>query len=552
MNANYSVGDYLIQRLTELGVGHMFSIAGDYTAEFVTNYVGPSAIQVIEEVNEVNAGYAADAYARLNGISAACFTYSAGALCAVNAVAGAYVERVPMVLINGSPSIQKRQTIEQTPFVAHHMVKGNTDFAIFDQITVSAVQVDNPELAPNMIDLALTRCISEKRPVYIELLEDMVSQPCTPPQSRIAPFKSICDNQMLEQATDLITKRLKAAKFPLIWLGPEIDRFGLQDLAKSLIDKFNVPYATEFMAKAVLSEEDSQFIGVFDGDSSASETIAAFQKSDFVLALGIWLSDINSLGDGVNFYDNICLVATDTVRYSGEFFSQVSVGQLMERLMEAEIPKFKTTTSYTPILPPCPDQNASITYQGFYDFIRHQDSIDENCLIGSDASLNYFGAIPLKLRAPQSYVVQPNYSSIGYIGPAATAMCLLQSEDQRVIVFAGDGGFQMSAQCLSTQTRFGLNPIIFVIDNGVYGVEQWLYDASVFTSDAKFLDACVLHRWQYSKLADVFGCKGWTAHTYAELSTALDGAMANTDSPSIIQVCIPSKSIPENAKWKKS
>ena len=112
----------------------------------------------------------------------------------------------------------------------------------------------------------------------------------------------------------------------------------------------------------------------------------------------------------------------------------------------------------------------------------------------------------------------------------------------------------MSAQCLSTQTRFGLNPIIIVIDNGVYGVEQWLSDASIFDTDVSndkpFFKECFLHRWDYSKLADVFHCKGWKASTYQELECAITEALATQGCPSIIHVVVPSKSIPDNAKWK--
>ncbi|MDT4993726.1 MAG: indolepyruvate decarboxylase, partial [Actinoplanes sp.] len=98
--------------------------------------------------------------------------------------------------------------------------------------------------------------------------------------------------------------------------------------------------------------------------------------------------------------------------------------------------------------------------------------------------------------------------------------------------------------------RFGLNPIIFVINNGVYGVEQWLADASVFHTDKPFYGSCVLHPWNYSKLAEVFGCQGWKVGTYQELGDAMKGALANTDGPSIIEVVVASKSIPQNAAWK--
>jgi indolepyruvate decarboxylase len=164
--------------------------------------------------------------------------------------------------------------------------------------------------------------------------------------------------------------------------------------------------------------------------------------------------------------------------------------------------------------------------------------------------MNYFGSLLLDVPGQGGFISQSSYSSIGYIGPAATGICLAKRRDQRVIVFSGDGGFQMSAQCLSTQTRFGLNPIIFVLDNGVYGVEQWLADATVFTTEKPFYKSCLLHEWNYSKLSDVFGCRGWKADTYGELRDAVTGAPANSGTPSIIQVLVPGKSIPDNAEWK--
>lgn len=551
MNTTYTVGQHLLERLKELGLEHLFSIAGDYTVEWVNNYVEPSSVEVIEEVNELNAGYAADGYARLKGIAATCFTYSAGSLCAVNAIAGAYVERVPVVVINGSPNIKQRLTFEQTGFSSHHLIKGETDLNIYQNITAAAIKIDNPDTAPNLIDYALTQCITEKRPVYIELLDDMVSQTCPKPTNSLKPARTLSDPVGLSAALELIQKKLENAKNPLLWIGAEIDRFGLHAQTEALIKKLNIPYATELLCKGILSENDPQFAGVFDGQSSSPETMELFEKSDFVLALGIWLSDINSLGEGVNSYDAMALAATETVRYGSIFIPQVPLDHLLAGLLDAEITCVPQAQPQPPETPSAPDPDEKITYQGFYDFLQNRPYINDQTLLGSDASLNYFGSLFLKVGAPRGYIAQSSYSSIGYIGPAATGMCLAKNDDQRVIVFTGDGGFQMSAQCLSTQTRFGLNPILFVMDNGVYGVEQWLYDASVFTTEKSFLKSCVLHRWDYSKLADVFGCKGWEVNTYAELQTAIEEAIANTDSPSIIQIKLPNKSIPQNALWKK-
>ncbi|MFF3912090.1 alpha-keto acid decarboxylase family protein [Streptomyces sp. NPDC001852] len=549
MNETCTVGQYLVDRLRQLGLEHLFAIAGDYSIDWLNRYVTPSSIEIIEEVNEVNAGYAADGYARLKGIGALCVTYSAGALCAVNAVAGAYVEKVPLVLINGTPSIKKTITFEQTGFSAHHFISGReTDMQSFEHITAATVRIDNPDLAPALMDYALTQCITERRPIYIELLQDMVDMECEPPRGVLKPARTLSDETSLEQSVEQIRAKLESAENPLIWVGVEVDRLGLQDKVMSLIQQLNIPFVTELLSKSVLSEDDPLFVGVLDGQASAPAVTDLARTADFVLALGVWLTDINSLGWDPD-YDKTAFASFDAVKFGTYFGAQVALEHLIDRILAEKL------TLKVREMPQKPAHDAPvvrpsdvITYQGFYNFI--QQYIDRKTIVGADASMNYFGSLLLDVPGPGGFVVQSSYSSIGYSAPAATGICLAKRADQRVVVFTGDGGFQMTAQCLSTQTRFKLNPIIFVIDNGVYAVEQWLADASVFHADKPFYKPCVLHRWNYSRLAEVFGCRGWEVGTYGELGDAVMGALKNLDSPSVIQVRVPDKSIPDNAKWK--
>jgi len=551
MSKPYTVGQYLLDRLAGLGLEHLFSIAGDYSIDWVNNYVEPSKIQVIEEVNELNAGFAADGYARVKGIGALCVTYSAGALSAVNPIAGAYVERVPVVLINGTPSIKRTLTFEQTGFSAHHFISGReTDLQVFEYVTAAAVRIDNPDLAPMLIDYALTQCVTERRPVYIELLQDMVELECETPRGVLKPARTMSDPAGLEQAIAAIKKDLESASKPLLWVGVEVDRYGLQEKAERLIKQLNLPYVTELLSKAVLSEDDPQFAGVFDGQSSTPAVQKLVEDADFILALGVWLTDINLLGWSPDF-KSTAFASLDTVKYGTDFYAQVSLGDLIDGLLAAKVSRPAQA------LPQIPAPEASsvnltdeITYQGFYDFIP--EYIPEKSILGADASLNYFGSLLLKVGTPKGFIIQSSYSAIGYIAPAATGISLAKQADQRVMVFSGDGGFQMCAQCLSTQTRFQLNPIIFVIDNGVYGVEQWLADASVFSTEKPFYKSCILHPWDYSKLAEVFGCKGWKVQTYAELKEAVIGALENSGGPSLIQVVVSQRSIPTNATWKEA
>ncbi|MBY5829477.1 alpha-keto acid decarboxylase family protein [Rhizobium leguminosarum] len=549
MGETYTVGQYLVDRLRELGLGHLFSVAGDYSIEWVNSYVEKSGIQVIEEVNELNAGYAADGYARLKGIGALCVTYSAGSLCATNAIAGSYVEKVPVVLINGAPSIKKTLTFEQTGYSAHHFISGReTDLQVFEYITAAAVRIDSPHLAPMLIDYALTQCITERRPVYIELLEDMVDLECTRPSNALKAAPDISDEDSLNQSIAQISERLQNATKPLIWIGVEIDRFGLHDQAERLIRDLKIPYVTELLSKAILSEDDVQFAGVFDGESSSPYVQSLVKDSDFVLALGVWLTDINDLGWPIDL-DKTAFASWDTVKYGTIFNAEVSLADLVNGLIDKRLTcKAQSLPAKTARQAPAVNSAGEITYQGFYDFIQQQ--IDGNTIVGADASLNYFGSLLLEVGARRGFIVQSSYSAIGYIGPAATGVSLAKQDKQRLLVFAGDGGFQMTAQCLSTQTRFNLNPIIFVMDNGIYGVEQWLADASVFHGNKPFYNSCILHRWNYSKLAEVFGCQGWKVDTYGELEEAINGAKENLNSPSIIQVVVPQRSIPNNANWK--
>lgn len=547
----YTVGEYLVDRLRELGLGHLFSVAGDYSIEWVNSYVEKNGIQVIEEVNELNAGYAADGYARLKGIGALCVTYSAGSLCATNAIAGSYVEKVPVVLINGAPSIQKTLTFEQTGYSSHHFISGReTDRQVFEYITAATVRIDSPHLAPMLIDYALTQCITERRPVYIELLEDMVDLECARPSTALRVAPDISDEDSLNQSIAQISERLQNATKPLIWIGVEIDRFGLHDQAERLIRDLKIPYVTELLSKAILSEDDVQFAGVFDGQSSSPYVQSLVKDSDFVLALGVWLTDINDLGWPIDLAKT-AFASWDTVKYGTIFNAQVSLADLVNGLIDKRLTcKAQSLPAKTARQAPVVNPAGEITYQGFYDLIQQQ--IDGNTIVGADASLNYFGSLLLEVGARRGFIVQSSYSAIGYIGPAATGVSLAKQANQRLLVFAGDGGFQMTAQCLSTQTRFNLNPIIFVMDNGIYGVEQWLADASVFHGNKPFYNSCILHRWNYSKLAEVFGCRGWKVDTYGELEDAINGAKENLNSPSIIQVVVPQRSIPDNANWKAS
>jgi TPP-dependent 2-oxoacid decarboxylase len=99
MSENYTVSGFLISRLQEIGIKHLFGVPGDYILDFLDKVL-ESQIRWVGNCNELNAGYAADGYARLNGAGAAVVTYGVGGMSILNAVAGAFAEHVPLFTIS--------------------------------------------------------------------------------------------------------------------------------------------------------------------------------------------------------------------------------------------------------------------------------------------------------------------------------------------------------------------------------------------------------------------------------------------------------------------
>ena len=150
-----TISDYLVQRLSELHVRHVFGVPGDFILPFFMA-LEDSPVQHIGTCNELNAGYAADGYARLNGMGAVAATYGPGAFSLVNAVAGAYAERVPVVVISGGP----RTEAYDGRLKLHHVLPGNVgaSLKIFEQITEAAEVIGCVDDACGQIDTLLRRC----------------------------------------------------------------------------------------------------------------------------------------------------------------------------------------------------------------------------------------------------------------------------------------------------------------------------------------------------------------------------------------------------------
>ena len=218
-----SIGQYVIRRLSDYGIRHVFGLPGDYVLGFYS-MLEKSPLELVNCTREDCAGFAADCYARVNGMGAVCVTYGVGGLSLANSIAGAYAEMSPVVLISGAPGLRERAS---NPLLHHRVREWRTQLEVFDKICAASVELTDPATAFRDIDMLLDLAHRTKRPVYLELPRDMVH--VVPDQIRpyhAPPQES--DPDALAEAVKEAVSRIETAKRPVIIAGVELHRWGLQ------------------------------------------------------------------------------------------------------------------------------------------------------------------------------------------------------------------------------------------------------------------------------------------------------------------------------------
>ncbi|CCQ62981.1 Pyruvate decarboxylase, partial [Crocosphaera watsonii WH 0401] len=280
MSHNNSIGNYLIQRLLELGVNHVFGVPGDFVLGF-NKLLENSDLEFINTCDEQGAGFAADAYARLRGLGVVCVTYCVGGLKIANTTAQCFAEKSPVVVISGSPGINERI---KNPLLHHKVKEFDTQYKVFQEITVAATVLDNPDTAQSEIERVLTAALRYKRPVYIEIPRDIVhlelnetggEKPSTrtdlnnsTASLNIHLNPSIIANSSnpyaLKEALEEAVKLINKAERPVILAGVEIHRFKLQDTLLKLVKKTNLPVAETLLGKSVINEMHPNNLGIYE------------------------------------------------------------------------------------------------------------------------------------------------------------------------------------------------------------------------------------------------------------------------------------------------
>jgi TPP-dependent 2-oxoacid decarboxylase len=304
-----NVSSYLIQRLYDNGVRHIFGVPGDFILGLYQELVRSNKLKVINTCDEQGAGFAADAYARIKGLGVVCVTYCVGGLKIVNATAQAFAEKSPLVVISGAPGIKERI---KNPLLHHKVRDFDTQQKIFEHITVDSILIDNPRTAAKDIDRVLSLVVRYERPVYIELPRDKVSTPIpiyyqeqyTNPSSSSAKYSKSAkagekevggetDNDSLQEALSEAIEMINSSNQPVIIAGVELHRFGLQDKLLQLTYKTNIPVVATVSSKSVISEDHPSYLGVYEGAMGHQSVREYVESSDCLILLGALMTDID-------------------------------------------------------------------------------------------------------------------------------------------------------------------------------------------------------------------------------------------------------------------
>jgi indolepyruvate decarboxylase len=330
-------------------------------------------------------------------------------------------------------------------------------------------------------------------------------------------------------------------------------------LLQQLIDASGFLYTTTTLGKTVLDEKGDKFIGTYSDAASIDSVRELVRQADCFLTLGTIITD-DYLWFIENKYADMVLATTEETRV-GYFTYQ---GVTMKDFMEALLARFKKTRGYplSTVAPPPPsypepwasnsdpkfnDKPEIITYNRFFQhsmkFLEENNMLDKIVMpLGVSSSLyvatNAYG------MSQNSFLGSAAWQCIGFETGAASGAQL--GSGKRAWTIAGDGGFMMVCQSLSTLARNNLNAVIFVISNVVYAIEQVYVDITAFEPGPqhKFDSFDVLPKWDYMALAQAFGARGYRAETISELKSVLKELKKTTKKPSLVEIVIPAKDLP--------
>ncbi|MFI3301272.1 MAG: thiamine pyrophosphate-binding protein [Candidatus Gastranaerophilales bacterium] len=530
-----TVNQFLVKELNRLDIVDFFGLPGDYNFHILEAIEQNKKTNWIGCTNELNAGYSADGYARINGFAALVTTYGVGELSAMNAIAGAYAENVAVMNIVGMPSTNE---IVDNKVLHHNFIQPNY-YACSDAYSnfVQASVILNKYEALEQMKNILSIFIKERKPVYIGIPKNIGEMVVDVDDVMIEVFQS--DEKKLQQALEHFFKVFEKSANPVILGDILIERFASKDVFKDFVLQMNIPVTTLLMGKGLVDERYDKFLGTYLGMVENVQVYNKVSSSDCVISVGTIFSDFNTMDFDIPFR------SSDFVEIQGTYTiieQKIYEDILMKDILSAIVKSISLRKKVVENNVSCPigsnysaDENfksmsvdkenkiweqkeVSLNFEYFTN--SFQEFLKKDDIIIADTGMITFSLPLMNFPCGCLFISQLLWGAIGWATPATFGVgCALGKNEKRVILLTGEGSHQLTFQSVSNMIKNRQKPIIFILNNSGYAIERVLSD----NSNDNYNDVI---SWDYTKLIKAFSDEIWSAKVYTnlELDSALEEA----------------------------
>ncbi len=532
-----TVAQYTLTRLAALGIDTVFGVPGDYAFSVDDAVETVDGLAWVGCANELNAAYAADGYARIRGAAILSTTYGVGELSALNGVMGSRAHRLPVFHIVGMPS----ERIQHLGLITHHNL-GDTRYDRFQAISSAACCVSavlTPDNCIDELERVIREALRQSMPAYIVISQVNGQMPAIARPVRGRPLAKVgrqaSDPTELAAAVEAIASKIAAAQRPVATITSLTRRYGVTDKAVKVVTKANIPVALTPNDKGTVDESLPQYLGLYSGGSSQPPAVREIvENADLILDIGgVYLYELNTgLWSAVLHTTRAICIHDNWVRIGTDVYLNVAIEDVLDALLR----KVKTRK-----LPDAPDYGQleltgsaddPTCSANFYPRLQRRLRSGDTLVIETGTAMLHLNS--MRLPAGVGAEGQGMWGSIGWATPAAMGVAMAKTSGHTWLV-TGDGAHQTTLNEIAVMGRYGVAPRIFVLNNGLYGVEDVISERGHAYDD--------LAPVNYHQLPEAFGCRNWLCakvSTVAELEAVLVDIEAH-DGAAYIEVMIPNE-----------
>jgi indolepyruvate decarboxylase len=360
--------------------------------------------------------------------------------------------------------------------------------------------------------------------VYIEIPRDMVAVPCAcvPPLERPTP-----DAEALQACVSEILGRLASATAPVLMVGVEVRRFGLEAKVAELARRLGLPVVTSFMGRGLLASANAPLTGTYLGVAGAPEVTRSVESSDGLFLLGVIISDTN-FGVSEKKIDMRKTIQALDGRVTMAYHTYPGIP--LEAMVDAMLARTPATNRRFEVKAQdfprhLPDDDTTLAPLDIATAINDLMATHGRLPIASDIGDCLFTAMDIE----NTELVAPGYySTMGFGVPAGLG--LQAASGERPLILVGDGAFQMTGWELGNCRRYGFDPIVILFNNRSWEMLRTFQPQSRFNN---------LDDWNFARMAPAMGGEGVRVTTRRELRQALADAYSKRGCFQLIEVMLP-------------